>query len=91
MCMALQCRHLNFDFEFIGRLKTSRRICGPSADATKKIHAPFAPEQNREPDEGRRALWEAFEENAHPRYPVFTPANLSGFQNAAVRLELCAI
>ena len=28
MCMVRQCRHLNFDFEFIGALKTSRRICG---------------------------------------------------------------
>ena len=66
MCMVRQCRHLNFDFEFIGRLKTSRRICGRSAGATKKIHAPFTPEQDEELDEGRRALWEAFEEDAHP-------------------------
>jgi hypothetical protein len=66
MRMALQCRHLNFDFEFIGALNTSRRIFGRSAGATKKIHAPFTPEQNKEPDEGRRALWEAFEEDAYP-------------------------
>jgi hypothetical protein len=77
--MARQCRHLNFDFEFIGRLKTSSRICGRSAGATKKIHAPFTPEQDEEPNEGRRALWEAFEEDAPPTircsnrpiYPVF--------------------
>src|SRR5271170_3786552 len=84
MCMVRQCRHLNFDFEFIGALKTSRRICGRSAGARKKIHAPFTLEQNKEPDEGRRALWEAFEEDAYRRYPVFKPAILSGFQNAAV-------
>jgi hypothetical protein len=64
--MVRQCRHLNFDFEFIGRLKTSSRICGRSAGPTKKIHAPFTPEQDEEPNEGRRALWEAFEEDAHP-------------------------
>ena len=71
MCMARQCRHLNFDFGFIGRLKTSRRICGRSAAATKEIHTPFTPEQDEEPDEGRRALWEAFEEDAHPEVSDF--------------------
>jgi hypothetical protein len=41
-----------------------------SADAApvprRKSTPPFTPEQNKEPDEGRRALWEAFEEDAHP-------------------------
>jgi hypothetical protein len=59
-----------------------------SADAApvprRKSTPPFSPEQNQEPDEGRRALWEAFEEDAYRRYPVFKPAILSGFQNAAV-------
>jgi len=62
---------LNFDFEFIGRLKTSRRICGRSAGVTKKIQTPFTPEQDEEPDEGRRASWEAFEEDAHPQVSDF--------------------
>ena len=74
MCMARQCRHLNFDFEFIGRLKTSRRICGRRAGPTKKIHAPFTPERDKEQDEGRRALWEAFEEDAHPPLSDFQTA-----------------
>jgi len=72
--MARQCRHLNFDFEFIGRLKTSRRICGRRAGPTKKIHAPFTPERDKEQDEGRRALWEAFEEDAHPPLSDFQTA-----------------
>jgi hypothetical protein len=59
-----------------------------SADAApvprRKSTPPFTPEQNKEPDEGRRALCEAFEEDAYRRYPVFKPAILSGFQNAAV-------
>jgi hypothetical protein len=62
---------LNFDFEFIGRLQTSRRICGRNAGATKKIYAPFTPEQDEEPGEGRRALWEAFEEDANPQASDF--------------------
>ncbi|MFA7232947.1 MAG: hypothetical protein WC076_02430 [Terrimicrobiaceae bacterium] len=32
--------------------------------STKKIHAPATPEQDEEQYQGRRALWEAFEENA---------------------------
>jgi hypothetical protein len=44
--------------------------------STKKIHAPATPEENEEQNQGRRALCEAFEENARQK--------VSGFQTGQI-------
>lgn len=49
--------------------------------STKKIHAPATPEQDEEQDQGRRALWEAFEENARSEASDFQTGQITGLSN----------
>jgi hypothetical protein len=45
----------------------------------KKIHAPHSPEQDGEQNQGRRALWEAIEENARAEESGFYVGQIIGF------------
>lgn len=45
----------------------------------KKIHAPHSPEQYGEQNQGRRALWEAIEENARAEESDFYAGQIVGF------------
>ena len=45
----------------------------------KKFHAPHFPEQDEEQNEGRRALWEAIEENARAEESAFYTGQFIGF------------
>ena len=49
--------------------------------STKKIHAPATPEQDEEQDQGRRALWEAFEENARQKVSGFQTGQITGLSD----------
>jgi len=68
---AVECR-----FPFHGRPQIEPPNPRKKPASKKKIHAPATPEQDGEQNEGRRALWEAFEENARPE--------LSGFQTGQI-------
>jgi hypothetical protein len=53
----------------LGSLVNPERACreGPKSSLTDEENAsPTSTEEKAEEDEGRRALWEAFEEDAHP-------------------------
>ncbi|MEI6278097.1 MAG: hypothetical protein WCQ16_01780 [Verrucomicrobiae bacterium] len=55
--------------------------------STKKIHAPVTPEQDEEQNQGRRALWEAFEENARAEESGFQTGRIIGLSNR--RSHIC--
>jgi hypothetical protein len=50
----------------------------------KKIHAPHSPEQDEEQNEGRRALREAFKENARAEESAFQTGQFIGFLYSAL-------
>jgi hypothetical protein len=49
--------------------------------STKKIHASATPEENEEKNQGRRALWEAFEEDARRKASGFHTGQITGLSD----------
>ena len=49
--------------------------------STKKIHAPATPEEHEEQDQGRRVLWEAFEEDACREVSGFQTGQITGLSD----------
>ena len=57
--------------------------------STKKIHAPATPEEHEEQDQGRRVLWEAFEEDACREVSGFQTGQITGLSDRRPHPSAC--
>jgi hypothetical protein len=73
---AVECR-----FRFHRRSQIEPPNLRKKPASAKKIHAPATPEQDEEQDQGRRALWEAFEENDRSEASDFQTGQITGLSN----------
>ena len=83
MCCSLQCRHLKVVFDFIGRLKLSRRICAPPPLQRRKSTPPAPPNKTEKKIQEEAFYWYVLKKIQEEEYPIFKPPILSDFQLAA--------
>ena len=79
---AVECR---FRFHRQAQIEPPNLRKNPAS--TKKIHAPATPEQDEEQDQGRRALWEAFEENDRSEVSGFQTGQITGLSDRHPQLS----